>query len=153
MPRTLSNAAGELSWETGQPEVACREKLQEVLLRGLQAGAGDHAPLFAFKLHQFISQGPALMASLAPPATRQFALEGQRNSDPRTVWAPLYFCRVCGQDHWRVTERKQRFVGAPGSSLADENDRLSYLTPVTQDTEDLDALTPPRNGARTAMGN
>lgn len=35
VPRTLSDAAGELRRETGQPEAACREKLQEVLLRGL----------------------------------------------------------------------------------------------------------------------
>ena len=143
-PRTLSDAARELSQETGEAETTCLERLRDILLRGQQTGSDHRQPLFAFKLHQFISQGGSLLATLDAPNRREFTLEEGRAADSRQVWAPLLFCRVCGQDHYRVTERGKRFRGAPsGQWLTDEDEGLSYLTPVTEETEDIEAVKPP----------
>jgi hypothetical protein len=102
-PRTLTEVAREMCSLTGVPEERCKEHLRSVLLAG--CGAVDPAsgfPLFAFRLHQFISRGSTVYATPEPPTPmRHFSAEGQRfvPGDRERRLYPLAFCRVCGQDY------------------------------------------------------
>jgi Lhr-like helicase len=140
VPRPLSAAARELAERIGADEERSLERLQEVLLQALKMAPPGRPPLFAFKLHQFISQGRAVYASLESPADRQFSLEQTVGADEQTVWAPLRFCRVCGQDHYLVTRRGERFRAR--SPATQEEDLPGYLTPLNEDMPQLESLIP-----------
>ena len=67
---------------------------------------GDRKPGFAFKLHQFISQGGAVYSTIEPPDRRHLTLEGQRyigGQDRDRLLFPLVFCRDCGQHYAMVS--------------------------------------------------
>src|SRR5439155_12239908 len=77
-PVTLPEAARRLAAETGVDEATCRLHLQGVLLAGYQALHPDTGmPVFAFRLHQFVSRGDTVYSSLEPAGERYLALEGQ----------------------------------------------------------------------------
>lgn len=66
-------------------------------------------PLFAFRLHQFLSKGDTVYTTLQDPLTRPltrtYQLE-QPDSDGKPLF-PLAFCRECGQEYvtvWRTDE-------------------------------------------------
>ncbi len=109
-PVTMRVAATALAEETGADRAACRAHLQALLLAGYRATNPETgAPLFAFRLHQFISRGDTVYASIEPPAPegdRALALEGQVfvPGDRARRLYPLVFCRECGQ-HYYVVDR------------------------------------------------
>ena len=120
-PQSLEDIARTLAEDTGRDEGLCRTALKAALLafsmnekdRGVADG-GD-APLFAFKLHQFISGAGRLYATLDPAGGRTVTFDGQI-FDPDHPDKRLYaahFCRNCGQEHHPVTrldeEGAQRF--------------------------------------------
>lgn len=103
--RTLTDAARELSERTGAPEGRCSEHLQALLLAGSRAHDPESGfPLFAFRLHQFISKGDTIYATPEPPGVRQLSAEGQTfvSGDRSKRFFPLAFCRLCGQDYLAV---------------------------------------------------
>ncbi len=59
-------------------------------------------PAFAFRLHQFISKGDTVFASVEAEETRHLTLNGQRfvPGHRDTVLLPLSFCRQCGQEYY-----------------------------------------------------
>ena len=66
---------------------------------------GDDTPLFAFKLHQFISGAGRLYSTLDIAGSRTVTFDGQI-FDPDHAEKRLYathFCRRCGQEHHPVT--------------------------------------------------
>ena len=70
-PKSISGekgAAKELSKLTGQPVEQCVEAIQQALLAGYACEPHPEtgAPPFAFRLHQFISKGDTMYASLEP---------------------------------------------------------------------------------------
>jgi len=143
VPRTLNDAAQELSSLTGYDAETCRERLREVLLQAVRLSPPGE-PIFAFKLHQFISQGRAVYATLELPESRQFALEEKTPSEGEALWAPLRFCRVCGQDHYRVFLKADRFQPLPPDSLdLPEEGTPGYLTPVSPDMPEIEDVIPP----------
>lgn len=104
-PRTLREGARELATRTGLPVEQCEQAILHFFQLGSGAGDGPHTPGFAFKLHQFISQGSAVYATLEPPTQRALTLEGQRFLASPTggadrVLFPLVFCRECGQEYY-----------------------------------------------------
>jgi len=106
-PQPLSEVAAELAMRTGLSLEEARERLEEVL----EVGAGlEEAgrPLFAFKLHQFVSQTSAVRASLEEAETREFGREPFAPSGK--LLFPLYFCRGCGQDYYAVVKVDGRFL-------------------------------------------
>src|SRR5579883_2433575 len=112
-PITLAEAATNLARETGADAATCRRHLQAVLLAGYKTHHPDTGlPLFAFRLHQFISRGDTVYASIEPPETRYLAMEGQvfvpGGRDRRLF--PLVFCRECGQHYYVVDLRRERAV-------------------------------------------
>ena len=98
-------AAKKLSELTGVSEDRCREEIQKQLLISYQLENPETGfPVFAFRLHQFISRGDTVYASLEDEAKRFITLQGQQyvpGDRSRTLY-PLVFCRECGQEYYSV---------------------------------------------------
>lgn len=147
-PRTLHAGAGELAALTGVDVHRCAAQLQAFFQLGSQVRDPDNKPGFAFKLHQFISQGGAVYATLTQPP--QLTLEGQRYiahaGDERLLY-PLAFCRECGQHYLMCAydQRGQTVVPRQPLSRGDDVEdgmRPGYLL-LGDDVwraEDVDAL-------------
>jgi len=110
-PKSLKDAAKILSEDSAQSLDVCERALRNSLLafslpekdRGY--AGGDDEPLFAFKLHQFISGAGRLYSTLDTAGSRTVTFEGQI-FDPDHPEKRLYathFCRRCGQEHHPVT--------------------------------------------------
>jgi hypothetical protein len=91
-------------------------------------------PGFAFKLHQFFSQGGAVYATIAPSETRTLTLEGQHYAPeaPDHLLYPLVFCRTCGQEHYLCTvDDREGLVTPRPPTLLETDDtgerRAGYL--------------------------
>ncbi len=120
VPTSLPEAAERLAKETGAEKARCTQRLREWLTLGgkLQREEGGRA--FAFKLHQFISQGRSLFASFEERGRRLFSLEGQLQGSEGRLLAPLKFCRQCGQDYYHVLRREGKFLPYPSGSIMEE---------------------------------
>ncbi|MEI6314282.1 MAG: DEAD/DEAH box helicase, partial [Syntrophus sp. (in: bacteria)] len=107
-PRAISGedgAAKELSRLIDAPEKNCEEAIQKSLLAGYLCKNPDTGfPCFAFRLHQFISRGGNVYASLAASESRYITVHGQQfvPGDRTRILLPLVFCRECGQEYYCV---------------------------------------------------
>jgi ATP-dependent helicase YprA (DUF1998 family) len=110
-PRTLDEAAEELSADAGREKRACAAALRELLLVSARperdrTSKEDASPrsFFAFKLHQFISGAGHAFATLEPPGRRTVTVEGQQYlpGDPEKRLYPVHFCRECGHEYHPV---------------------------------------------------
>lgn len=123
-PITLHDGAEMLSQQTGIPKERCLQKLREIFQVGSQTLSEYQSPAFAFKLHQFISQGGTVHASIEKKETRYLTLDGEYyapETDGKRLLFPLVFCRDCGQEYY-VVELGEKEV-LPGSPLSyDEED-------------------------------
>jgi Lhr-like helicase len=110
-PLSVQKAIQQLAEDSGcsrtESEAALRNSLLEFSqtekVRGVTGGADE--PLFAFKLHQFISGAGRLYMTLDPAGQRTITFDGQI-FDPEHPEKRLYsthFCRNCGQEHHPVT--------------------------------------------------
>lgn len=130
IPRTLSEAAAELAKDSGTEATRCLERLREVLIRGSDlSGQEDDRP-FAFKLHQFISQGRAVFSTIEPANEREFSLDGQIQAGEGRLFFPIKFCRLCGQEYYHVlgdTEGKGFRPHPIGVSSENEDFTAGYL--------------------------
>lgn len=100
MPRTLQEGATLLAERTGLPVEDCAAQLRRFFDLGRKVHTPEDKPSFAFKLHQFISQGSAVYSTL--DAERYLTLEGQRyvpGPHGERLLFPLVFCRECGQHY------------------------------------------------------
>lgn len=100
-----TGAAAQLSALTKIEPKQCQAAIEQALLAGYQVKHPEtDFPVFAFRLHQFISRGDTVYASLEEPANRYITTQGQqyvpRNRD--RVLLPLAFCRECGQEYYTV---------------------------------------------------
>ena len=121
-PKSVQEAAQLLASETGLAVDLCRERLQQTLQIGSTLTRPDGNPMFAFKLHQFISQGGSVYGTLEAPGQRFTTLEGKNFLGADRILAPLVFCRACGQEYYQV-----------------RLDAHSHtVTPLTPDTGDED---------------
>jgi len=119
-PRSISGergAARELAQLTNVAEETCAQAIQTGLLAGYQCepdqDTGFHP--FAFRLHQFISRGDTVYATLEDEATRYITLHGQQfmPHDRSRVLLPLAFCRQCGQEYYVVRHHHNADATAP----------------------------------------
>lgn len=138
-PITLVAAAEKLAAECGLAPATCQSHLQAILLAGYAARQADTGlPLFAFRLHQFVSRGDTVYSSIEPADRRYLSLEGQvfvPGSRDRRLY-PLAFCRECGQAYFVVDwlSPQDRFEPRALSDIApsESQDRRSgylYLDP------------------------
>ena len=103
-PITLRAAAEQLAKDSTKDIDDCERYLQAFLLVAYRTHDDNGRPLFAFRLHQFISGANTLYATLEPEGKRTLDLSGQQylpgNRDKR--FFSLHFCRQCGQEYYPV---------------------------------------------------
>ncbi|HWQ28263.1 MAG TPA: helicase-related protein, partial [Dehalococcoidia bacterium] len=120
-PETFENAVRRLAEGSGLDEALCRDRLRATLEAGNRAVLPSGEPVFAFRLHQFLSSGSSVYATLEPGDRRLFTMEGQYKADEERVLFPLAFCRECGQDYYLVslveTPQGQRLI--PRAAMVD----------------------------------
>ncbi len=106
-PVTVPQAAGELAELTGEPTSICERAIRAVLFEGSQAKEpSTDRPLFAFRLHQFLSKGDTVYVSLEDEETRHITGQYQVSvpNAPGKALLPLGFCRECGQEYLVVAK-------------------------------------------------
>ncbi len=114
-PLSIGEAAEALSAHSGRAQERCATALRAFLLlastperdRPGARGTGDR-PLFAFKLHQFLSGAGVAYATLDGPGKRRVVLDGQQylpGDETRRLYHTV-FCRDCGQEYHPVRLRR-----------------------------------------------
>ena len=112
-PVPLEDSAILLANDCGHSTKTCRVALRNALIgfgapecqRGIEGGS--KAPLFAFKLHRFVSGAGRLYVTLRPEGQRYVTFSGQiyNPETPDERLYPTHFCRNCGQEFHPVTLR------------------------------------------------
>ena len=109
-PPTIPEAAAQLAEQTGADQVTCALAIKETLQAGARIENPDTGrPIFAFRLHQFLSKGDNVYVTLEPPGKRHITSTYQvsaPNNDidkPDRILVPANFCRECGQEYLSVT--------------------------------------------------
>ncbi|WP_439655923.1 protein kinase domain-containing protein [Lentzea sp. HUAS TT2] len=107
-PVKIEVAAAELAKSSGVAEDTCVTAIRRTLEAGAEArNPVTERPLFAFRLHQFLSKGDTVYVTLENKRTRHRTRDYQLvqpGSDGK-ILLPLAFCRECGQDYltvWRT---------------------------------------------------
>ena len=105
-----------LSRITNVEEQQCADAIRKWLLAGYQCEPHPETKTkpFAFRLHQFISRGDTVFASLEVSAVRHLSLSGQQfvPGDRDRHLFPLAFCRECGADYYTVWKTTDATTGA-----------------------------------------
>lgn len=109
-PLSISDAADRLAKEAKRPLETASAALKNALLsfslpekdRGVAGGSSE--PLFAFKLHQFISGAGRLYTTLDQSGSRTVTFDGQifDPTNPEKRLFATHFCRNCWQEHHPV---------------------------------------------------
>jgi superfamily II DNA/RNA helicase len=101
-PTTVPAAAEDLAEQVGVAIDLAGSAIRRTLLAGSRARHPvTGRPLFAFRLHQFVSKGDTVHVSLEQESVRyitgryQVRVPGQ----PNKALLPLGFCRECGQEY------------------------------------------------------
>ena len=100
------SAAAELAQLTGAEPGQCASTLRRWLLRGstLRKDPSNRFPIFAFRLHQFLTRGDTVWASLESERSRHLELskKAAKPGEPTKLLYPLVFCRHCGTAYYRI---------------------------------------------------
>lgn len=122
-------AASELSQATRLSEDRCAAVIEGQLIAsyGSEPNPDTGFPVFAFRLHQFISRGDTVYSTLEPESDRHITVQGQQfvPGDRSRVLLPLVFCRECGQEYYCVRVAQDPETRARVFSPRELNDRLS----------------------------
>ena len=106
-----SSAAAELSELTGADSERCARVLRSWLLKGsnLYRTESSRFPIFAFRLHQFLTRGDTVWATLEPAPHRhlEIAKQAAKPGEPEKPLFPLAFCRRCGAEYYRVRTSRE----------------------------------------------
>lgn len=106
-PRTVQEAAQDLARLTDRPNDECATAIQEALKRGAAIKQPrTQRPVFAFRLHQFLSKGDDVYLSIEPEDVRYITSRYQTvvpvPGKEDHVLVPASFCRECGQEYLTV---------------------------------------------------
>jgi len=107
-PRMISGpggAAADLAALAGVDAQRCDSAIKEQLLAGYRVKQPETGfPVFAFRLHQFISRGDTAFATIEPEGERYITVQPQKfvPDDRSRHLYPLTFCRECGQEYYSV---------------------------------------------------
>lgn len=135
-PTDSQGAAADLA---AKLDLSDQDAVEQAIKAHLMEGASvinpsTGFPVFAFRLHQFISRGDTVHASVQPPSKRYVTLREQRTvpKDPTKVLLPLAFCRGCGQEYYTVFResaggKTQLVPRRLGSSEREVGQELGYL--------------------------
>lgn len=133
-PTTLPEAAETLAEQTGLDEPSCVEALRNVLREGSTVKhPTSRRPVFAFRLHQFLSKGDTVYVSLEPEDTRHITGSYQVRvpGHPEKALLPLGFCRECGQEYLVVArttvDGESQFVSRRDADASGGDTVTGYL--------------------------
>ncbi len=121
-PKAIADSNGgaeQLSAATGLPLARCEQAIKHQLLAGTEVrNPNNGKPVFAFRLHQFLSAGGAVHATPEAPGDRSVTMRAQRfvRHERHRAYFPLAFCRACGQEHY-VVFRDMSVAGKPSGML------------------------------------
>jgi ATP-dependent helicase YprA (DUF1998 family)/very-short-patch-repair endonuclease len=107
-PSSIRGANSVSAWlaeKTGMSQDRCVSAIQETLISGFELSHPETGlPVFAFRIHQFVSRGDTVYASPETEVSRYITLQGQQfvPGDRNRVLLPLVFCRECGQEYYSV---------------------------------------------------
>lgn len=114
--RGEDGAAASLAKLTGCNVEQAEAAIQRYLFAGTvcRDPETEYPPLFAFRLHQFITRGDTVWASLEAENDRIVTLRGQQfvPGDRNKILVPLVFCRHCGHPYYRVDRPRHGQAGA-----------------------------------------
>ncbi len=128
-PTTVEKAARRLAKRTGEAYESCVAAIRDTLHAGSQAKNADGRPLFAFRLHQFLSKGDSVYVSLEDEETRhisrtyQLRVPGAKDK----LLLPLSFCRECGQEYLTVAREERKDGSFVFRQRAEEDEDNGYL--------------------------
>src|SRR5690606_16128380 len=133
-PTTVEDAAEILFEATGVPVADCVTAIR----RTLEAGAAalhpiTGRPLFAFRLHQFLSKGDRIHVTRESAKERHLTREDQleQPGSGGKILLPLAFCRECGQEYmvvWRSENAAGTVYRSRRGPVAEEKDAIEgYL--------------------------
>jgi ATP-dependent helicase YprA (DUF1998 family) len=130
-PTTVKAAAEKLAARTGESEDACVAAIRDTLHAGSQA-KDEARPLFAFRLHQFLSKGDSVYVSLEDEENRHISRTYQLRvpGAKEKILLPLSFCRECGQEYLTVAreERKDGSFAFRPRNEDDEDNGYLYVS-------------------------
>ncbi|PZG54412.1 DEAD/DEAH box helicase [Spongiactinospora gelatinilytica] len=133
-PRTVPEAANELSKLVGRNSDDCTTAIQDMLKLGASiAHPRTQRPVFAFRLHQFLSKGDDLYLSIESEEDRYITSRYQ-TVVPETgredhILIPASFCRECGQEYLTVRKVDERFASRRDSDASGkESDGYLYIS-------------------------
>ncbi len=109
-PARVRDAAAHLAELTMSTVDDCERAIRNTLLRGSAAtNPVTHRPLFAFRLHQFLSKGDTVYASIGEESERYLTSQYQVAvpDRPDHILLPLAFCRECGQEYYVITRTEE----------------------------------------------
>lgn len=101
-PARVHDSAARLAARTGRTVDACEQAIRATLLAGSAvAHPTTRRPLFAFRLHQFLSKGDTVYVSIEEEQRRHITSQYQVTvpDHPDQLLMPLAFCRECGQEY------------------------------------------------------
>jgi len=133
-PLTVSRAAARLSRQTGGAEDNCALAIRAVLRAGaVITEPATGRPVFAFRLHQFLSKGDNVYVTLEPPGIRKVtsryqALSPDSTETQRKVLLPLAFCRECGQEYLSARRTATGFESRQDHDVASDADGYLYVS-------------------------
>jgi len=113
-PVTVPQAAADLATATGLAREQCETAIRAILGEGSQArDPRTGQPLFAFRLHQFLSKGDTVYVSVESEDVRHLTDTYQLRvpGAPEKALLPLGFCRECGQEYLVVARTEK--LGVP----------------------------------------
>ncbi|TLS47329.1 DEAD/DEAH box helicase [Streptomyces montanus] len=140
-PTTVKTASEKLAARTGESEETCVAAIRDTLHAGSQAKDETRRPLFAFRLHQFLSKGDSVYVSLEDEENRHISRTYQLRvpGAKEKILLPLSFCRECGQEYLTVAreERKDGSFAFRPRTEDDEDNGYLYVSaenPWPEDT-------------------
>ena len=99
-------AADELAKLVGAGSDQCGHALREWLKQGTKIYRTESSrfPIFAFRLHQFLTRGDTVWATLEPESHRHLEInkKAAKPGETEKPLFPLVFCRQCGTSYYRV---------------------------------------------------
>jgi ATP-dependent helicase YprA (DUF1998 family)/serine/threonine protein kinase/very-short-patch-repair endonuclease len=128
-PVTVTEVAAELAAQTGTEPGHCERALRRTLQAGSKARHPETGrPLFAFRLHQFLSKGDTIYSTLEYETRRRLTRDYQVTlpDSGGKILLPLAFCRECGQEYlvvWRRTADGAVIYSPRRDALMSEEDK------------------------------
>ncbi len=104
-PQTITRGAERLHERLGVTLDVAAAALRAMFMQGFRLKHPDtNRPIFAFRLHQFISRGDTVFSTLELSDDRYLTLDGQTvvPGDHDRKLYPLGFCRACGEAYFTV---------------------------------------------------